>query len=79
MFLEQTKTQRTEHRAVRRIEPAEHAGRRLKIRNAASYVRHMTRTANEGKSLDCQGLHNALVLAYGSLRTVHLAVACHLP
>jgi hypothetical protein len=30
----------------------------------------MTGTANEGKSLACQGLHNAPVLAYVSTRTV---------
>jgi hypothetical protein len=36
----------------------------------SNYVRHMTRAADERRSLDCQGLHNASVLPYGSSRTV---------
>jgi hypothetical protein len=56
---------------------AEMAGWRLKIVSAEAYVRRMTATANEGRSLACQGLHNAPVLAYVSSHTVHLTVVCH--
>jgi len=38
--------------------------------DALTYVRRVTRTAKHGGSLDCQGLHNALILAYGFSRTV---------
>jgi hypothetical protein len=49
---------------------------RLTIVNAAPYVGRMTRAANEGRSLACQGLHNAPVLAYVLPRTVLLTVPC---
>jgi hypothetical protein len=64
-----------EQQNVRRIEPQEQAGLRLKIRDVNTYVGRMTKAAHEGRSLACQGLHNAAVLAYGSSRTVRLAVS----
>jgi hypothetical protein len=50
---------------------------RLTIVNAAPYVGRMTKAANEGRSLACQGLHNGPVLAYGFSCTVLLTVPCH--
>jgi hypothetical protein len=52
-------------RTERQKERAEWTSLRLKIVNAATYVGHMTGTADEAKRHACQGLHNGPVLAYG--------------
>ena len=52
-------------RTERQKERAERTSLRLKIVNAATYVGHMTGTADEAKRHACQGLHNGPVLAYG--------------
>ena len=62
---------------LQQTEPSKRIKRRLTIVNAAPYVGRMTKAANEGKSLACQGLHKCPVLAYGSSCTAHLAVASH--
>jgi hypothetical protein len=46
-------------------EPQEQPALRLTIVNAPPYVGRVTKAANEGRSLACQGLHNGPVLAYG--------------
>src|SRR5439155_2066464 len=52
-------------RMERQKERAERTSLRLKIVKAATYVGHMTGTADEAKRHACQGLHNGPVLAYG--------------
>jgi hypothetical protein len=77
MFLKRPKSFR-EHGFAPAKDPQEQARLRLTIVNVAPYVGHMTKAANQDRSLACQGLHKGPVLAYGFSRTVLLTVPCRL-
>lgn len=75
MFLKSTK--RGREQPISSHEKSADAPRsRLTMAKAATYVGRMTKAANEGRSLACQGLHNGPVLAYGFSHTVLLTVPC---